>query len=205
MSSTQPPINSRFTENLATAIHEHWQLLLAEGIILFILGVAAIVIPLVAGLVTTVFVGLMLFAAGIVGLVATFRGPRVPGFWWSLLSAIAAIIAGGIMLWNPAVGLVSLTTLLIAYFIVDGVLTIILSLQHRKELSGRWQWLLVNGILDLVIAGLIIAGVPTSFAWALGLLVGIDLVFGGSSLMAMALAARDDAPSQVSGFARPAT
>jgi uncharacterized membrane protein HdeD (DUF308 family) len=205
MSTRESPLNSRFTENLLTAVQEHWQLLLAEGIILLILGLAAIVVPLVAGLVTTVFVGLMLFAAGIVGLVSTFRGSRVPGFWWSLLSAIAAIIAGGIMLWNPAVGLISLTTLLIAYFIVVGVLTIILSLQHRKELSGRWQWLLVNGILDLVIAGLIIAGVPGSFVWALGLLVGIDLVFSGSSLIAIALAARDSAPSQVSGLARPAT
>jgi uncharacterized membrane protein HdeD (DUF308 family) len=205
MSTREPPINSRFTESLVTAVHEHWQLLLAEGIILLILGLAAIVVPLVAGLVTTVFVGLMLFAAGIVGLASTFRGRGVPGFWWSLLSAIAAIIAGGIMLWNPAVGLISLTALLTAYFIVDGVFTIILSLQHREELSGRWQWLLVNGILDLVIAGLIIAGVPGSFVWALGLLVGIDLVFGGSSLTAIAFAARDGVPSQAPGVARPAT
>jgi uncharacterized membrane protein HdeD (DUF308 family) len=65
------------------------------------------------------------------------------------------------------------------------------ALAHRKELSGRWGWLLVSGIVDLVVAALIIAGLPGSAAWAIGLLVGINLIFGGTSLIGMALAARN--------------
>ena len=65
------------------------------------------------------------------------------------------------------------------------------ALAHRKELSGRWGWLLVSGLVDLIVAALIIAGLPGSAAWAIGLLVGINLVFGGASLIGMALAARD--------------
>jgi uncharacterized membrane protein HdeD (DUF308 family) len=65
------------------------------------------------------------------------------------------------------------------------------ALAHRKELSGRWGWMLMSGIVDLVVAALIIAGLPGSAAWAIGLLVGINLVFGGTSLIGMALAARN--------------
>ena len=64
------------------------------------------------------------------------------------------------------------------------------ALEHRKELSERWGWLLVSGIVDLVLAGLIIAGLPGSAEWAIGLLVGINMLFGGTSLIGMALAAR---------------
>jgi uncharacterized membrane protein HdeD (DUF308 family) len=64
------------------------------------------------------------------------------------------------------------------------------ALEHRRELSERWSWLLVAGIFDIVIAGIIIAGLPGSALWAVGLLVGINLLFGGASLIGMALAAR---------------
>jgi uncharacterized membrane protein HdeD (DUF308 family) len=77
-----------------------------------------------------------------------------------------------------------------AYFIAEGVSTIMYALEHRKELSERWGWLLVSGIVDLVLAGLIIAGLPGSAEWAIGLLVGINMLFGGTSLIGMALAAR---------------
>jgi uncharacterized membrane protein HdeD (DUF308 family) len=138
-------------------------------------------------------VGWLLLIGGIVGLVATLGARHAPGFGWSLLSAIVALLAGGVLLWNPLQGLLTLTYVLVAYFIVDGVLMIAYAIAHRRELSGRWEWLMVNGVIDLVLAALIISGLPGSFAWALGLLVGIDLVFGGSSLIAMALAARQPA------------
>ena len=64
------------------------------------------------------------------------------------------------------------------------------ALEHRRELSERWSWLLVAGLMDILIAGIIIAGLPGSALWAIGLLVGINLLFGGASLIGMALAAR---------------
>jgi uncharacterized membrane protein HdeD (DUF308 family) len=64
------------------------------------------------------------------------------------------------------------------------------ALEHRRELSERWTWMLFSGLLDILIAGMIISGLPGSAGWALGLLVGINLVFGGASLIGMALAAR---------------
>ena len=178
------------------SMHEYWGLFLAEGIALSVLGLAAIIVPLIAGLFATVFLGWLFLIAGIVGLVATLRARRAPGFGWSLLSAIVAVIAGGVLLWNPLQGLVTLTYVLTAFFIADGILIIILAITHRRELSGKWEWMMVNGVVDLILAGIIIAGFPGTLVWAFGLLVGIDMMFGGASLIAMALEARKRRPGK---------
>jgi uncharacterized membrane protein HdeD (DUF308 family) len=166
---------------------------LTEGIILTVLGLAAIIVPPIAGLATTVLLGWLFLLAGIVGLFSTFRARNAPGFTWSMLSAVVAVLAGLALLWNPLQGLVTLTFVLTAFFIFDGILMIILSIAHRRELSGKWEWMMFNGILDLILAGIIISGLPGTLAWALGLLVGIDMIFGGGSLIAMALDARKTA------------
>jgi uncharacterized membrane protein HdeD (DUF308 family) len=163
---------------------------LVEGIILLVLGAAAIVVPPLAGIATTIFLGWLFLIGGIVGLVSIFGARQAPGFVWALLSALVAVIAGGVLLWNPLEGLVTLTYVLIAFFIADGILTIILAITYRRALAGRWEWMMLNGIIDLVLAAVIISGLPGTLFWALGLLVGIDLVFGGASLIAMALAGR---------------
>jgi uncharacterized membrane protein HdeD (DUF308 family) len=182
--------NSPDLTGLTKSLHHHWRMFLVEGIILLVLGFAAIVLPPLAGIATTIILGWLFLIGGIVGLVSTFGARHAPGFVWALLSALIAIIAGGVLLWNPLEGLITLTYVLIAFFIADGILMIVLALSHRRALSGRWEWMLVNGIIDLVLAAVIIAGLPGALLWALGLLVGIDLVFGGSSMIAMALAAR---------------
>ena len=190
MSPTQPSANSNLSAALTKSIHDHWRLFLAEGIVLSVLGLAAIVVPPIAGLLTTLFLGWLFLIAGIVGLVATLRARQAPGFGWSLLSALVAVIAGCVLLWNPLQGLVTLTYVLIAFFIVDGILMIGLAIAHRRQLSGKWEWMMVNGVIDLILAGIVISGLPGTLVWALGLLVGIDMAFGGASLIAMALEAR---------------
>jgi uncharacterized membrane protein HdeD (DUF308 family) len=171
-------------------MHDHWRLFLAEGIILSLLGLAAIIVPAIAGLVATIFLGWLFIIAGIVGLLFTLRARGAPGFGWSLLSALVAMIAGAVLLWNPLQGLVTLTYVLVAFFIIDGILMVILAMTHRRELSGRWEWMIVNGVIDLILAAIVIAGFPGTLVWAFGLLVGIDMVFGGTALAAMALDAR---------------
>jgi uncharacterized membrane protein HdeD (DUF308 family) len=178
------------TAHLAKAMHDHWGLFLVEGIILTVLGLAAIIVPPLGGLFVTIFLGWLFVIAGIVGLIATLRARQAPGFGWSLLSAIAAVIAGAVLLWNPLQGLVTLTLVLTAFFIVDGILIIVLAVTHRRQLSGKWEWMMVNGVVDLILAAIIISGLPGTLAWALGLIVGIDMLFGGASLIAMALEAR---------------
>jgi uncharacterized membrane protein HdeD (DUF308 family) len=176
---------------MRAAVREHWKAFLIEGILLAILGLAAIIVPPLASLAVTIFLGWMFLISGVAGLVLTFWARQMPGFWWSLLSAVLAILAGIILLARPVQGTLTLTIVVGAYFLVEGVATIMYALEHRRELSQRWSWLLVAGIMDLLVSAIIIAGLPGSAAWAIGLLAGINLVFGGASLIGMALAARN--------------
>ena len=95
-----------------------------------------------------------------------------------------------LILW-PISGTVSLTLVLIAFFVVEGIATIFYAIEHRAQLSGRWGWMLASGIVDLILAGIIFAGLPGTAAWALGLLVGINMLFGGTAMIGMAIAARN--------------
>ncbi len=190
MSVMQPLAGRHPSAAVTQSMHEHWGLFLAEGIVVTILGLAAIIVPPIAGLFATVVLGWLLLIAGAVGLFVTLRSRQAPGFAWALLSALAALVAGGLLLWNPLQGLVTLTYVMTAFFIVDGVLTIVLAIAHRRELTGKWEWMMVNGIIDLLLAAIIIMGFPGTLVWAFGLLLGIDMIFGGASLIAVALQAR---------------
>jgi uncharacterized membrane protein HdeD (DUF308 family) len=174
-------------------IHDHWRLFLAEGVVLLLLGVVAMLVPPLAGLTSTIFLGWLLAVVGIVGLFTSLRARSVPGFSWSLVSAIVALLAGIVLIVNPWAAMLTLTLVLAAYFLVDGVIVIATALTHRREASDRWEWMLLNGVVDLVLAAIIISGMPNDLTWVLGLLVGIDLIFGGASLIAMALASRTEA------------
>jgi uncharacterized membrane protein HdeD (DUF308 family) len=178
---------------VAGAIREHWRLFLIEGIILIILGAAAIILPEVATLAFTLVIGWLFLISGAVGLVTTFWMRNAPGFWWALLSAIVAIAAGVVLLMWPINGVLSLTLVLIAFFIVEGIATIMYAVEHKAQLSGRWGWMLASGIVDLILAGIIFAGLPGTASWALGLLVGINMLFGGTAMIGMALAAKPQA------------
>jgi uncharacterized membrane protein HdeD (DUF308 family) len=181
---------TRLQSEMNSTLREHWVAFLVEGILLVILGLAAMVVPPLASLAVTIFLGWMFLISGIAGLVLTFWARALPGFWWSLLSAVFAIAAGIILLWRPVQGVVTLTIVVGAYFLAEGVATIMYALEHRRELSERWGWLLVAGLMDILIAAIIIVGLPGSADWALGLLVGINLLFGGATMIGMALAAR---------------
>jgi uncharacterized membrane protein HdeD (DUF308 family) len=172
-------------------VREHWKAFLIEGVLLVILGLAAMIVPPLASLAVTIFLGWMFLISGVAGLALTFWARRMPGFWWSLISALLAIGAGIILLAQPVQGTLTLTIVVGAYFLAEGIATIMYALEHRRELSERWSWLLVAGIMDLLIAAVIIVGLPGSALWAVGLLVGINLLFGGASLIGMALAARN--------------
>ncbi len=176
-------------------MHAHWRLFLAEGIILFVLGLLAIVVPPIATIAVAVLIGWLLLVSGVVGLVATFRTRSAPGFWWSLLSALLGIVAGIVLLGWPVSGALSLTLILTVFLALEGVISIMYAFEHKRELSGRWGLMLFSGVVDLFLAGIIFAGLPGTAAWAIGLLVGINLVFGGSALIAMALHARNAAPA----------
>ena len=188
--STAPGNLNQLQQALSQAVREHWKLFLVEGIVLVILGVLAIAVPQLASIAATIMIGWLFLISGVAGLITTFGARHALGFWWSLLSAVLGIAAGVVLLGWPVSGAISLTLLLIVFFIIEGVLSIMYALEHKRELTGQWGWMLVSGIIDLVLAAMIWAGLPSTAAWALGLLVGINMLFGGASMIAMAMHAR---------------
>ena len=188
---TLPPDLDALQSKMSGAVRAHWKAFLIEGVVLVILGLAAILVPPIAGIAITVMLGWMFLIAGAAGLAMTFWARSSPGFWWSLASAMLGIGAGLILLARPVQGLLTLTLVVGAYFIAEGVTTIMYALQHRQKLSDRWSWMAFSGAMDLLIAFFIISGLPGSAEGAIGLLVGINLVIGGSSLIGLALAARN--------------
>jgi uncharacterized membrane protein HdeD (DUF308 family) len=190
--SINRPDFEQLQQRALTSLRDHWLLFLIEGIVLVVLGFAAIMLPVVATLAVALILGWLFLISGIVGLITTFMMRNAPGFWWSLVSAVLALGAGLILLARPVSGAISLTLVLIVFFVIEGVASIMLALEHKD--AGRWGWLLASGVVDLILAALILVGLPGTAAWALGLLVGINMMFGGASLIAMALHARAPAP-----------
>jgi len=188
--SMNPSEVDRLHRAVASALHEHWKLFVVEGAVLLVLGAAAIVVPAIATLAYALFIGWLFLIMGAVGLATTFWMRNAPGFWWSLVSAVLAIAVGVLLIGWPFGGEVSLTLLLIAFFLIEGIASIMYALEHRRELSGRWSFMLMSGIIDLILGGIIFAGLPETAMWAIGLLVGINMLFGGGALIAMGLHAR---------------
>ncbi len=190
MSTNQPDL-AKFQQAVANALHEHWVLFLVEGVVLVVLGATAVVLPPLATIAATIIIGWLLLVSGVIGLATTYWMRHAPGFWWSLISAVLGIVVGVLLLARPISGAYSLTLVLVAFFIIEGVVSIMFALDHKRELSGKWGWMLVSGIVDLVLAAMIFGGLPSTAAWAIGLLVGINMIFGGAALIAMALHARN--------------
>ena len=192
MASEHPLSPAAIRSAVSAAIHRHWGLFLFEGRVLIVLGTLAVVVPEVASVAATVVFGWILLISGVVGLIATFRARGSPGFVWSLISAILGIAAGAILLSMPVQGTLTLTAVLIAFLLVEGLATVLFALEHRKGSSGRWSWVLTSGIVDLILGIILLAGLPGTAVWALGLLIGINMIFGGWSLVWMALHARSE-------------
>ncbi len=190
---TMPPDFADLQSKMSETVRHHWKAFLIEGIVLVVLGLAAVIVPPIASIAVTVMLGWMFFIAGLAALLMTLWARQAPGFIWSLVSAVLGIAAGIILLTRPAESTLTLTVVVGIYFLAEGVATIMYALQHRKELSQRWSWMAFSGLMDILIAFLIISGLPGSAAWAIGILVGINLLIGGSSLIALALAAKNKA------------
>jgi uncharacterized membrane protein HdeD (DUF308 family) len=175
-------------KSMSDTLRTNWRSLLYAGILIGIIGLIAIFVPYVTGLSITLLLGALLVVGGIFHFIGAFRVQGWGGFLWQLVLGVIAVIAGGAILLNPTFGLVTLTLLVIAYFLVSGVVEIIMGLTLRSERG--WFWSVVSGVIGILLAVLLWAGFPSTAAWAVGLLFGINLLVTGASMVAIALSAR---------------
>lgn len=202
MTTNSSSASDRISASAAKSIGDHWVVFVVEGVALVALGLVAIIVPSIAPSYLTVALGWIFLGSGAIGLATTFWARRAPGFWWSLASALLAILVGVILIVNEAHELYGgllgwpfevagpLRPILVLFFLVEGGASIMFAMEHRREFSGRWAWMVASGAVDIVLASIIIFNLPGTSAWTMGLLVGINMILGGVVLLAMGLHAR---------------
>lgn len=164
-----------------------------QGVLMVALGILAVALPVVTTLAVEILIGWLLVIGGVWRAVWLARSSRMPGFGWSLAMAIMATVLGAMLVTMPIAGTLTLTMLLIAFFVLDAIGKLLFALDLRKH-SHRWSWAAATGLLDLFLAVLIFAGWPGTAAWVIGLLVGINMIFFGTSLVMISLAAHGEKP-----------
>jgi len=157
--------------------------LLVAGIVTIILGVLAMLAPLASGLATATVIGALVVAGGIFRMALAFRasslGKGILGF------AIGAftVLCGLLLVAHPLFGLASLALILAAYFVVDGIAEIAFS--FRLKPANGWGWVLFGGIVSLLLGLSIWRQWPISGLWAIGVLVGVKLLFAGWAMIGL--------------------
>jgi uncharacterized membrane protein HdeD (DUF308 family) len=158
------------------------------AVVFILLGMMAIIEPGVAGLAVTILVGWLLIFGGGAHLVAAFSGGGAGRVIWQVLVGIVYILGGIYSLTHPLLALGTLTLLLGVIILTEGVFEVILYFRMRGE--GGSSWLLVNALITLLLGGLIWFHWPSSSVWAIGILVGVNLLMTGISRLMFGLAAR---------------
>jgi len=153
------------------------------GVALVVLGVLAILAPVAATVASTILIGVLLLAGGAVRIVHAFGERHEKGFGWLLVSSILYVCGGIAVLWAPLISMLSLTMVLGVFFVVSGVSKGIRALQlHGGEHVG---WLIFDGLITVGLGILLLAGLPMTAFWALGVIVGVDLIIGGAMLLGL--------------------
>jgi uncharacterized membrane protein HdeD (DUF308 family) len=190
--------------SVAKSTPDHWILFVGEGAVLVMLGLLAITIPSIASANVTGMLGWLFLASGATGLVTTYWARHAPGLLWSLVSAVLAIFVGVLLIENRSQdlfgGLIGwplhaagpLRLILVLFFLVEGGASIMFAIEHRRQFSTRWAFMFASGLVDIALASIIIFALPGTSAWTMGLLVGVNMIFGGAALLATGLHARTE-------------
>ena len=160
--------------------------LIVFGILNIIFGFIAMGAPLMTGAAITIIIGVMLIMSGIVELVHAFSGNGWKAGIFDFIGGALALIGGGLIISRPLLGLALLTLILVFYFIVDGITRIIAAFQVKP--TPGWGILLIGGLASLVLGIMIWRRWPLSGLWAIGILVGIKIMFAGWSMLFMGTA-----------------
>src|SRR5215475_3266942 len=161
-----------------------WKALMGVGIFAILVGCVAILVPAVASVGTAIFIGWVLLIVGAFLVAAAFSAHSVGTLLWRMLWAVLTVIVGLWLILEPHNGTLTLTLVLGIYFLLMGVTRIAVAFVGRGQPNAGWVGL--SGICGLIIGILVLAKFPSSADWAIGLLVGIDLIFAGWSLISVA-------------------
>ena len=157
---------------------------LVQGGLMILAGILALVYPAISSVAVVFFIGWLLIFSGIFQGLSLIGARQVPHFWLQLISVALFIVVGALFLRNPGESLLTLTLLLIVFFLIEGISKVIFALTIRP--FPNWGWVLVSGIVGIVLAFYLWASIPVSAAWLLGVLLGIELICEGAAISHLA-------------------
>jgi uncharacterized membrane protein HdeD (DUF308 family) len=161
-----------------------------ECVLLLALGVMAICLPIMAGIAVALLIAWVLVVAGLIGLASAFRNRGESHTAWRYASAGVTLVVGVILVMQPLVGTMTLSLVIAAYLLFDAVTQFGIARDHRRLASRSWGWRLAAGVLDVVLAVFIIFMSAIGAAVLIGLVVGIDLIAAGVTLLMIERGAR---------------
>jgi uncharacterized membrane protein HdeD (DUF308 family) len=172
------------------------------GVLLILLGVAAIAFPNFSTLATEIWVAWIVIFGGVGKLTYAIQSRQEEGFIWKLLLGALYVATGLFLLVYPLQGILTLTILLGVFLLTEGAFEAVLAFRVRP--AKNWGWLLANAITTILLSGLIWSAWPFNGPFAIGLLMGISLLFSGFSRLMLGLAARSQ-NNQIGGTQLPQT
>ncbi len=158
------------------------------GALSLLVGIFAVSTPQFFSLVLTQLIGALCLVSGVVPLFQALFGKSRPHRFLSSLSAIIRISAGSALLFLPIAGMAALTLIVAVIFLAEGI--VCLATSFRMRANPAWVWLLLNGLVAILLGGMICAKWPLDSAGILGVLYGIQSLFSGSAMLMMGLSAR---------------
>ncbi|MBA3723008.1 MAG: HdeD family acid-resistance protein [Parachlamydiaceae bacterium] len=167
-------------------IQKNRGIIIFEGILFTILGILAISLPIASTFATEQLIGWLLIIGGLVQGYRTFKSHPTTGFYISLFGAILNLVLGILLIIYPVAGAISLTLLLIFFFLLQGISKIVLAFKMRP--LANWGWFVLSGVLSIFMAIILALGWPGTALWAVGLLLGINMVFFGAALLFLGIA-----------------
>jgi uncharacterized membrane protein HdeD (DUF308 family) len=156
-----------------------------EGAVLVVLGIAALVFPVLAGVAAAVLFGWILIVIGVAGVVSALSTRPHVHLGWSLVSSILALVAGLIVAFFPLAGAMTLVFVVAAWLVLDGISSLMIGLDLRRRGRHPWRWQIVSAVVDWLLAILALSLGPVGGAVLIGFVVGVDLIMGGVALFAL--------------------
>jgi uncharacterized membrane protein HdeD (DUF308 family) len=166
--------------------HSLWYLI--QSALMVLGGILALFYPILSSFAVVLFLGWVLIISGIVQGISLIGAQNVPHFWLQLVSVVLSVIVGALFLRHPGEGLLTLTLLLIVFFMVEGISKIIFALTIRP--FPNWGWVLISGVIGILLSFYLWASLPITAIWLLGVLLGIQLICEGVALGYLAWQAR---------------
>ena len=173
-----------FREAMRETIKKYSLWYLIEGVLLIVLGVLAIIFPLFASTAAVILLGWLLIISGVVQAISLIGAGQVPHFWLQLISVVLALLVGYLFLRDPSQALLTVTLLLIVFFMIEGISKVVFALTIRP--FPNWIWVLASGILGILLSLFLWANLPTVALWLIGLLIGIEMIGEGAALAYLA-------------------